>query len=213
MADADITNPAIEKYFYTLLPPRDAVLREMEAEATQRKIPIVGPAVGRFLNQLARMTGATTVFELGSAIGYSTLWWAHAVGEKGRVYYTDGDRKNADEARRYLERAGVASRVEILVGDALELLSEQKGPFDIIFNDVDKQDYPRVLKLAVPRLRPGGLFVSDNVLWHGRVISPVKENDSATRAIMEFNQLLYSSDQLYTTILPLRDGVSVSLKL
>jgi predicted O-methyltransferase YrrM len=101
----------------------------------------------------------------------------------------------------------------VLVGDALELLSEQKGPFDIVFNDVDKQDYPRVFKLALPRLRRGGLFVSDNVLWHGRVISPPNPNDSATRAILDFNQLLYSAEELYTTILPLRDGVSVSLKL
>ena len=110
-----------------------------------------------------------TVFELGSAIGYSTIWWARAVGEGGRVIYTDGDRKKADEARRYFDRAGVNNRITIKTGDALELLSEEKQQFDIIFNDVDKEDYPRVFKLAVPRLRKGGLFVTDNVLWSGKV--------------------------------------------
>src|SRR5450631_2123148 len=125
-----ITIGAVEDYLYSLLPPRDEVLTEIEAEAANRKIPIVGPAVGRILYQLALMTNAKTVFELGSAIGYSTIWWARAVGEGGRVIYTDGDRKKADEARGYFDRAGVANRITVHVGDALELLSEQKQQFD-----------------------------------------------------------------------------------
>ncbi len=208
----DITTPVIEKYVYSMLPPRDALLRDMEAEAERRDIPIVGPAVGRLFYQLARMTSAKTVFEMGSAIGYSTIWWARGVGEGGRVVYTDSDRKNADEARRNFERAGVADRVEIKLGDALELLSEEKDEFDIIFNDVDKEDYLRVFRLAVPRVRKGGLFVSDNVLWHGRVGDPSMKNDAATKAILEFNKLLYAAPELFTTILPLRDGVAVAMK-
>src|SRR6202008_2352971 len=136
--------PDVDNYMYDLLPPRDEVLAEIEAEATRRKIPIVGPAVGRFFQQLVMMTGAKTFFEMGSAIGYSTIWWAKAVGEGGKVHYTDGSRKNADEARRYFQQAGVADRVEIHTGDALELLSERKEQFDILFSDVDKHDYPRV---------------------------------------------------------------------
>lgn len=206
-----ITVEPVENYLYDLLPPRDEVLAEMEAEAVERDIPIVGPAVGRIFYQLAQMMGAKTVFELGSAIGYSTIWWARAVGEGGRVYYTDSDPKNAEKARRYFERAGVASQVTILTGDALELLSEQKEPFDIIFNDVDKEDYPRVLRLAVPRVRKGGLFVTDNVLWSGKV-AEAKPTEASTKAILEFNRLLYSSRDLFTTILPIRDGVAVGLK-
>jgi caffeoyl-CoA O-methyltransferase len=206
-----ITPEAVEKYLYALLPERDEVLRAMEGEAARRNIPIVGPAVGRLFHLLATVSGARRVFEMGSAIGYSTLWWARAVGEGGRVIYTDGDRKNAEEARRNFEKAGVAERVEIRVGDALELLSEEKpGSFDIIFNDVDKEDYPRVFRLAVPRLRKGGLFVSDNVLWSGRVAQP--DPEPHTRAILEFNRLLYESKQLFTAILPLRDGVAVCVK-
>jgi caffeoyl-CoA O-methyltransferase len=206
-----ITVAAVEDYVYSMLPPRDEVLAEMENEAVQHKIPIVGPAVARVFQQLVMMTGAKTVFELGSAIGYSTIWWARAVGEGGRVYYTDSDRKNADKARRYFERAGVADRITIKVGDALEMLSEEKQPFDIIFNDVDKQDYPRVFRLAVPRLKKGGLFVTDNVLWSGRVATENQPAES-TKAIREFNRMLYNSPELFTTILPIRDGVAVAVK-
>lgn len=208
-----ITNPAVERYLYAALPARDAVLAEMEAQAAQRDIPIVGPAVARVLYQLAQLIGAKRVFEAGSAIGYSTLWWARAVGEGGRVIYTDGDRKNADEARRYFEQAGVAARIQIHVGDALEVLSEQpRESLDIIFNDVDKEDYPRVLKLAAPRLRRGGLFITDNVLWSGKVADP-ENNEERTRIIAEFNRTLYASTEFFTTILPLRDGVAVATKL
>jgi caffeoyl-CoA O-methyltransferase len=206
-----ITVEAVENYLYDLLPARDEVLAEMEAEAAEHKVPIVGPAVGRIFQQLALMIGAKTVFELGSAIGYSTIWWARAVGDGGRVYYTDSDPKNAEKARRYFDRAGVASRITVLTGDALELLSEQKQPFDIIFNDVDKEDYPRVFRLAVPRVRKGGLFVTDNVLWSGRVAQP-NPAEPTTKAIVEFNRLVYNSPDLLTTILPIRDGVAVGLK-
>lgn len=206
-----ITVPAVEDYIYSLLPSRDEVLSEMESQAAKRDIPIVGPAVGRILYQLALIVGAKAIYELGSAIGYSTIWWARAVGEGGRVIYTDGDRKKADEARGYFARAGVSKQVTLKIGDALELLSEEKQQFDIIFNDVDKESYPRVFRLAVPRLRKGGLFVTDNVLWSGKVAEKSPAEDS-TRAIVEFNRLLYGSPDLFTTILPIRDGVAVAVK-
>ena len=201
----------VDDYLYSMLPKRDEVLAEMEEYATQHHIPIVGPAVARVLQQLAVMIGARTVFELGSAIGYSTIWWAQAVGDKGRVIYTDGDRKNAERARGYFARAGVANRIAIHTGDALEFLSEQKEEFDIIFNDVDKEDYPRVLRLISPRLRKGGLFITDNVLWSGRVAEK-NPTDSKTKAILEFNRKLYDSRDFYTTILPIRDGLAVAVK-
>jgi predicted O-methyltransferase YrrM len=207
-----ITHGAVEDYLYSILPQRDATLRDMEAEAAARNIPIVGPAVGRLLYQLASMIKARSVFEMGSAIGYSTIWWARAVGEGGRVVYTDGSQKNAEEARRNLQRAGVLDRVILHVGDALELLSEQKEPFDIIFNDVDKEDYPRAFRVAAKRVRPGGLFVTDNVLWSGKVGQPAEKADAETRAIVEFNRLLYAASDFLTTIIPLRDGVAVALK-
>ncbi len=207
-----ITNEAVETYLYRVLPARDEVQAEQEKQAENRNIPIVGPAVGRLFFQLARMIGARSVFEMGSAIGYSTIWWARALGEGGHIVYTDGNPKNAEEAKGYFQRAGVAGNVDVRVGDALEILSEEKREtYDIIFNDVDKEDYPRVFKLAIPRLRRGGLFVSDNVLWSGKVANG--DPDRSTKAILDFNRLLYESKELFTTILPLRDGVAVATKL
>jgi caffeoyl-CoA O-methyltransferase len=205
-----ITVPEVEDFLYAMLPPRDEVLTEMEAEAARNHVPIVGPAVGRLLYQLALISKAKRVFEMGSAIGYSTIWWARAVGESGRVIYTDGDKKRADKARKYFERAGLSDRIVVRVGDALEILSEEKQPYDIIFNDVDKVDYPRVVRLAVPKLKSGGLFIADNVLWSGKLRKP--NPDEQTRAILEFDRLISESKELFTTILPLRDGVAVCVK-
>ena len=205
-----ITVPEVEDYLYAMLPPRDEVLTEMEAEAARASLPIVGPAVGRFLYQLATIAKARRVFEMGSSIGYSTVWWARAVGANGRVIYTDGDKKTADKARKYFERASVSERITVRVGDALEILSEEKEPYDIVFVDVDKVDYPRVIRLALPKLKSGGLFVADNVLWSGKLRNP--NPDESTRAILEFNRLIYESKELFTTILPMRDGVAVCVK-
>ena len=201
----------VDDYLYSMLPKRNEVLAEMEDYATGHNVPIVGPAVASVLQQLAWMINARTVFELGSAIGYSTIWWAQAVGDKGRVIYTDGDSKNAERARGYFQRAGIANRITLHTGDALEFLSEQKQEFDIIFNDVDKEDYPRVLRLVAPRLRKGGLFITDNVLWSGRVAEK-NPTDARTKAILDFNRKLYDSKEFYTTLLPIRDGLAVALK-
>jgi len=205
-----ITTPDVEDYIYAMLPPRDEVLVEMEAHASKNDVAIVGPAVARVLYQLAVISGAKKIFEMGSAIGYSTIWWARAVGDGGRVVYTDGDPKRADQARRYFDRAGVSQRITVRVGDALEFLSEEKQQYDIIFNDVDKTDYPRVFRLALPRLKSGGLFITDNVLWSGKVSE--SNPDTTTKAILEFNKLIYDSTDLFTTILPIRDGVAVCMK-
>ena len=205
-----ITVPEVENYLYEMLPPRDEGLAEMEVDAAKNDVAIVGPAVARVLYQLAKIKGAKKVFEMGPAIGYSTIWWARAVGEGGLVVYTDGDPKRAEKARRYFDRAGVTQRIKVRVGDALEFLSEEKEQYDIIFNDVDKIDYPRVFRLALPRLKSGGLFISDNVLWSGKVCKP--NPDAQTKAILEFNQLICRSQEVFTTILPIRDGVAVCVK-
>ena len=180
-----------------------------EEDAARRRIPIVGPAVGRLLAQYVHLTGARRVFELGSAIGYSTIWLARAVGEDGEVFFTDASEENAAEARKNFEEAGVASRVTLRVGDALASLDATEGEFDLVFNDVDKEGYPDVLRRAVPRLRVGGLLVTDNVLWSGALRLPACEDDAETAAIREFNRLCYERPDLSTMILPLRDGVSV----
>lgn len=209
---AKILETSVEKYLNGILPARDAVLRDMERYAAKFDVPIVGPACARVLFQLARSIGARRVFELGSAIGYSTLWLARAVGTRGTVFYTDSDSLNAGRAKVYLRRAGVLDRVRLLTGDALKLLKSTEGQFDLIFNDVNKVQYPEVLRLATPRLRAGGMLITDNVLWSGRVAKPAAKRDAETKAIQEFNRKLYRSKNFFTTIIPLRDGLSVAVK-
>jgi caffeoyl-CoA O-methyltransferase len=216
-----ITDPRVENYIYAMLPERSAALQEIERQAKERDIPIVGPAVGRLFYQYARLIGAKTVFEMGSAVGYSTIWWAMAVGDGGKVHYTDGSRKNADEARRNFAQAGVADRIQVHVGDAIEILSERKEQFDILFLDIDKHDYPRAARMAPERVRRDGLFITDNTLWHGDVVYAAgnpeykteQEPDQNTRGIVEFNELMYKSPDWYTTMIPLRDGVTVAMRL
>jgi predicted O-methyltransferase YrrM len=181
----------------------------MEQHARQHKVPIIGPACGRLLYQLARLIRARRVFEMGSAIGYSTLWLARAVGPTGKVFYTDGDPANVRRAEDYLRRAGLHRRVKFLTGDALRLLKKTVGKFDLIFNDVDKHQYPEVFHLAVPRLHTGGLLITDNVLWDGFAARRATQDDLETRAIQKFNRLIYRSPRLFTTIVPLRDGFAV----
>ncbi|HXR97352.1 MAG TPA: O-methyltransferase [Terriglobales bacterium] len=200
--------PALEQYLYQLLPPSPPVLAEMEKQARERDIPIVGPAVARVLRLLAELTGARRVFELGSAIGYSTLWWAAAVGEGGEVFYTDSDPANCQEAAGYFERARLSDRIRILQGDAIAMLAATPGDFDIVFCDLNKPQYPEALRQAAPRIKPGGLLVADNVLWSGRVAS-TDDTSESTVAIKEFNRMIYSDLRLEPVILPLRDGVAV----
>lgn len=206
-----ITGKDVERYMDDLLPARGAALSEMEDQALRRDIPIIGPAVARVIYQYAKLISASRVFEMGSAIGYSTIWLARAVGSEGKVYYTDGSQENAREARGYFERAGVADRIEILTGDSLELIDQVTGEFDLIFNDIDKHQYPAAFRKAVPRLRRGGLFITDNSLWYGKVARDERDRD--TEGVREFNRLAYSSDELLTTILPIRDGLAVCMKI
>jgi caffeoyl-CoA O-methyltransferase len=203
----------VEQYLYELLPERDAVISEMEQYAEEHRVPIIGPAVARLLALFAQASGAKRIFEMGSAIGYSTIWLARAAGPKGKVHYTDGDPANAQRAREYFRRAGVAKRIQVQVGDALELLKKTSGKFDLIFNDVNKHQYPDALRAALPKLRRGGLFITDNTLWSGKAARPAAADDAATLGVQEFNRLVYASKELYPVLIPLRDGVTVCRKL
>lgn len=205
-----ILDKKVENYLNDLLPKRDAVLTAMENYAKQHDVPIIGPACGRLLHLLTQISGAKRIFEMGSAIGYSTIWFASAAGPDSEVYYTDGDPANAALARKHFERAGVQDRIRVLTGNALELIDQVAGELDLILIDIDKPQYPAALQKAVPRLRSGGLLVTDNVLWSGLVPKPAK--DANTRAIQQFNKQIYSSKELFPVIVPLRDGVAVCRK-
>ena len=162
-----LVDAEIEGYLANLQRSRDPVLVEMEARAAASKFPIVGPLVGRLCQQVAQGIGARDVFEMGSGFGYSTWWFAHAVGEGGRVVHTDFDPKQSAEARQYLDKAGLGARVHYEVGDALEVIKKYPGPFDVVFIDVDKHAYPEAFELAPPER---WVDLGHQLIWHGRRI-------------------------------------------
>jgi caffeoyl-CoA O-methyltransferase len=209
----DIVSPRVEKYLASITPARGDVLAAMEAEAERREIPVVGPQVGRLLACLATAVGARRVFELGSAVGYSTLWLCLGTHPRARIHYTDRSEAMAEEARVYIDRAGFAGKVRFhTLPDAVDALAVTPGEFDLVFNDIDKEDYPRAFRAAVPRLRIGGLYVADNCLWSGRVTDG-RARDGATRALREHNRLAMDDERLVGTILPIRDGVYVGTRI
>jgi predicted O-methyltransferase YrrM len=206
----NILEPAIERYLGRLAAHDDPVLAEMERLAAESDFPIVGPQVGRLLEVLARTVAARDVLELGSGFGYSACWFARAVGPRGRVVLTERSPERLREARRFLERGGFADRVVLEAGDALELAACLTGPFDIVFNDIDKERYPLVLDQARRLLRPGGLLVSDNMLWFGGVLEEAP-TDETTRGVVALTRMLHEAADFTTTLVPLRDGVTVSV--
>ncbi len=213
----DITNTAIEDYIRSLLARHDEpVLLEMEAEAEEKGFPIVGRMVGVVLEILARSIGASRVFELGSGYGYSGYCFARAVGSGGDLHLTDGDPENEKKAQDYLSRAGLWEPVTFHVGDAVTSLNATEGDFDIVYCDIDKHGYPEAWRAARDRIRVGGLYICDNTLWSGRVTEGFDEEDSRpqwTAAIKEMNQAVASDPDYLSTILPIRDGDTVALRL
>jgi len=207
-----LVSPELDAYIRELIPARDPVIAEMEAYAAEHDVPIVGPAVATLLEVLARSIGAARIFELGSAIGYSTAFFARAVGKGGQVFYTDGSEENARRAKGYLERMGFEERVTIKVGDAVASLEATTGYYDVIFIDVDKDGYPAALQAAAPRVRRGGYLLADNVLWSGKVVDS-NVRDAATEGIRTFNKRLFSLEEFRSVIVPLRDGVAIARRL
>ncbi|HDQ00379.1 MAG TPA: O-methyltransferase [bacterium] len=206
-----IVNPKIEKYIQDLMPPMSPVLQEMTQYGYQNDFPIIGPLCGQFLQQMAVAANANNIFEMGSGFGYSAAWFARGLQPDGKIICADGDPNNRERAISYFKRLHIDDRIEFHVGRAQEILQQFKGPFDIIFNDVDKEQYPDTLDLVVPRLRKGGLFITDNALWDGQVTEP--GGDIYTMGVKEFNKQIFARRDLATMIVPLRDGLAVSVKL
>ena len=209
----DPVNPAIEDYMRSLVSRTDhPVLTEMEREAENNNFPIIGRLVGIFIETMARAIDAKRIFEFGSGYGYSAYWFANAVGEKGTVICSDGDPLNKEKAEQYLNSAELWNRINFHTGIAQEIFSKTGGLFDICYNDVDKGQYPEIWRLAKNRIRPGGLYIADNALWHGRVAvkNYIDLVPGWTEAIKEHNQLIFNDPEFDAFINPTRDGVVVA---
>jgi caffeoyl-CoA O-methyltransferase len=206
---------ALSDYIAELFAPEDTLLQELRAEAGRRGLPeiAISAEVGRLLQVLLVSIGARRVLEIGTLAGYSAIWIARALGPDGRLVTLEIDPARADLARSFLQRAGLADRAEVRVGDALETtagLVRLGERFDAVFIDADKERYPAYLDHALELVRTGGLILADNALWSGRVLDDPAE-DQGTAAVQAFNRAMAGHPRLVSTIVPVRDGVAVGV--
>lgn len=206
-------NSTIEHYMYSLTGQFDhPILDEMEAFAREKNFPIVGRLVGVSLEIYAKMINARRVFEFGSGYGYSAYWFGRAIGSSGEIICTDSNPLNQEMAKQYLSAVGLWEKVTFCIGYAQDVFKQTEGEFDICYNDADKGGYPDIWLMARERIRPGGLYIADNVLWHGRVAmnNPTDTKPNWTRAIKEHNQLICNDPEFDAFVNPTRDGVIVA---
>ena len=206
----------VERYLGRLNNLADAMLADIARVGEEENLPLIDAEVGGLLRVLVEAAGATRVLEIGTAIGYSGIWLAGGLPPGGRLITIEIDADRARTARDNFARAGLSDRVNVMVGDARLLLAKVAGPFDVIFQDSNKQLYLPMLDGLVDLLRPSGVLVTDNVLWDGEVVpgftsAPARSADS-TRAIADYNERISRDPRLMTVIVPLRDGVAISTK-
>lgn len=213
----NITPPPVADYLAALRREPHPRLSIIEREGRGEGLPLVLPDTGALLHTLALSCGARRILEIGTAIGYSTLWMASALPPDGALITMERDAARAARARDHFTAAGCGDRVSVIAGDAARFLHKVSGPFDLIFQDGDKALYEPMLDRLIALLRPGGLLVADNLLWNGEVIpgyvAEKKYSDEDTAAIVSFARRLTADRRLYTSFLQVGDGVSVSVKL
>jgi caffeoyl-CoA O-methyltransferase len=211
--DIELISPLVREYLRGLVPERPDALKAMEEEAAESGFPIIGPVCGHLCYQVARMIGARDICELGSGYGYSTAWFGLAVKENGggAVHHVVWDEDLSQQARGHLSALGLEGVVRYHVGEAVETLGNMTGPFDLIFNDIDKKGYPGALPVIREKLRPGGVMIADNVLWSGRIFDDDDQSPD-TRGISEFNRLVTEDPDWVSSILPLRDGLMIAFR-
>jgi predicted O-methyltransferase YrrM len=211
--DIELVSPLVREYLHGLVPPRPTELQAMEVEAEKKSFPIIGPVCGHLCYQIARMIGAKQVFELGAGYGYSTAWFARAVKENGGgvVHHVVWDEELSREARSHLAALEMEDVVQYHVAEAVQILQEMPGPFDLIFNDIDKRDYPASLPVIKKKLRPGGVLIIDNMLWYGRVFDDADQAPD-TRGVREFTRLIMNDSDWVVSLVPIRDGMIIAYK-
>jgi len=210
---AKISYDKVQDYLTSLVPPREPELQEMEKYAEKNNFPIIGPACGYYCYQLARMLNARSIFELGSGYGYSTAWFAKAVLENGGgvVHHTVWDEDLSKRAARHLSALGRGEVVQYHIAEEVETLRQTEGPFDIIFNDIDKDAYPSSLPVIKEKLRSGGILIIDNMIWHGQILDP-NDHEDTTEAIREFTKSITTDSDWIVSLTPMRDGMIVAYK-
>lgn len=209
----ELLAPQLREYLDSLAPPRPAEMAAMEAYAREHRFPIVGPAAGQFCYLMARIIKARRIFEMGSGYGYSTAWFARAVKENGggTVFHVVWDEDLSRRARGHLGALGLDEVIEYRVAEAVQTLQETEGPFDLIFNDIDKQAYPASLPVIAEKLRPGGVLIVDNMFWNSRIFDAA-DHSATTEGVRELTRVITADPGWISSIVPIRDGLLVAYR-
>lgn len=209
----DLTFAQVQHYLDSLVPSRPVEMQAMEAYANETGFPIIGPTSGYLCYQIARMIGARHIFEMGSGYGYSTAWFAMAVRENGGgvVHHVVWNKELSQKAQSHLHALGFEDSIQYHVSEAVQVLKETPGPFDLIFNDIDKQAYPASLPIIATKLRPGGVLIVDNMLWNGRVFDESDQSPD-TQGVRKFTHLITSDPGWIVSLVPIRDGLMVAYR-
>jgi len=210
----EILASQLSQYIDGLIPERAPELQAMEAWAKEHDFPIIGPACGHLCYQVARMIGAKKIFELGSGYGYSTAFFARALKENGGgvVHHVVWDDELSNRARKHLAALGFHNEVQYHNGEAVQTLRDSTdGPYDLIFNDIDKHGYPAALPVIEERLRPGGVLIIDNMVWHNRIFDQGDQSPD-TQGVRAVTKALTTSPKWIASLVPIRDGMIVAVK-
>jgi predicted O-methyltransferase YrrM len=214
LGNTNLFDPQLVEYLNELTRHGDPVLERLEKQAAETRFPIIGPPAGQFCYLIARRIRARRVFELGSGFGYSTIWFARAVRDNGggEVYHTVWDDDLSRQARANVEEAGLSEIVRFQVSEAVAALRQAEGPFDLIFNDIDKHGYPDSIPVIKPRLRPGGVLIIDNMLWHGRAWDK-SDTNPMTEGVRKVTQMIRDDPEFVFSLVPIRDGMITALRV
>jgi predicted O-methyltransferase YrrM len=192
------------------------LLSELRKETWQKIVNprmLSGHLQGRLLSMISKITKPKNILEIGTYTGYSTLCLAEGLSENGHIYTIDINEELADIQEKYFKKSGYEKKIKPFLGNAIDIIPQLQCDFDLVFIDADKENYSNYLDLVINKLNIGGIILTDNVLWGGKVIEPLIENDLDTLAINAYNKKIKTDRRMETILIPFRDGISLSRKL
>jgi predicted O-methyltransferase YrrM len=211
----DFISSKLQNYVEAHSEDEPELLQKLTKETWQKVLQprmLSGHYQGRLLSLISKLAHPTSILEIGTYTGYSALSLAEGLSEKGKIHTIDRNEELYDLQRKYFDLSGYGNRIFQYTGDAKKIIPKIDAEFDLVFIDADKISYPRYFELIINKLKPGGLILSDNVLWSGKVIEKLNPKDKDTKALLDYNRLLRTDPRIETVVLPIRDGLTISRK-
>lgn len=210
-----VSNSELEDYILKHTEPESELLNELYRQTNLKMIRprmLSGHLQGRILSMISKMINPKNILEIGTFTGYSAICLSEGLTKNGKLVSIEIDDEFAEFALNYFKKANLEHKIELIVGDAIEIINVLDQKFDLVFIDGDKKQYTKYYNLALQKIEPGGYIIADNVLWSGKVIEPIEKNDFDTKAILDFNEKISSDNRVENVLFPVRDGLMVIRK-